>query len=204
MGTEESFEALLRQRGSCRDYAAQAVALEAVLCTLDAGQGLRTDDAKRTAPSAHALYPLTLFVIARHVSALSAGVYEYAPSTRQLQHTGIEIEAGKLLSVSLAEDRWLEEAPAIIVIAADLRLALDSFRDQQADGMRGRRYVDFEAGAVAQNMALSVASRGLGGVVVMGIDEQLLKRQLGLRAGLEPVALYCLGVPAETVVDGRT
>lgn len=73
--------------------------------------------------------------------------------------------------------------------------AIDHFADQQADGLRGTRYVDFEAGAAAQNMYLAVTAAGLGGVVVMGFDDVKMKQALRLERPFFSVALFCVGHP---------
>src|SRR5690606_21253250 len=198
MELQRTLETLLLRRQSDRQYSSAAVPADALMRILQAGQGQRAGNEKRMAPSAHALYPLKLFVLVRRASDLEPGVYEFEPRQAELHRSDLNIAAGALLSVSLAGDEWLERAAVVVMITADIRQALEHFRDQQADGMRGKRYVDFEAGAAVQNMALSVAAQGLGGVVVMGIDEQQLKRELALESHMEVVTLYCIGVPVES------
>lgn len=76
-------------------------------------------------------------------------------------------------------------------IARPVRLDIDS----STSCMAGARYVDFEAGAVAQYMYLAVTAAGLGGVVVMGFDDVRMKEALGLEPPFFPVALFCAGHP---------
>lgn len=196
MESKQLLETLFKQRSSCRDYLSVPVEKESLLGVLRGGQGVRSARGERMTPSAHALYPLSLFVLVRRVEGLAAGVYEYVPESDTLSPSSVRAGPGKLVSVSLADDVWLDEAPVVVVIAANMRLALKHFRDQQADGKRGRRYVAFEAGAVAQNMSLSACVHGLAGVVVMGFDDQALARYMPLASGMEAVAMFCLGVPA--------
>lgn len=80
----------------------------------------------------------------------------------------------------------------MVVIIGNRDLAIQHFAEQQADGLRGARYVDFEAGAVAQNMYLAVTAQGLGSVVVMGFDDGAMKRALELDETRQPVALSAL------------
>lgn len=186
-------DSLLRSRRSVRDYSNAAIGLDALCRILASGQGVTSPDGKRAAPSAHAVYPLTLYVVARRVRGLDPGLYVHQPAGGQLLRTGPAIPDGTLLRASLADDSWLETAAAVIVIGADRRRAIRHFADQQPDGLRGLRYVDFEAGAVAQNMHLRTVSEGLGGVAVMGLDHQALASGLPLPDAMETIALFCIG-----------
>jgi len=190
-----ALEALLRGRYSCREYTADPISRDALAALLDQGQGAQAGSGRRMAPSAHALYPLRLYVVIRRVAGMSAGFYAYEAVDGRLDRMADAPKSGDMLTVSLASDSWLEDAAAVVVIAADMRQAIAHFKDQQPDGMRGVRYVDFESGAVAQNMALAVSERALGGVVVMGFDQPRLDQLLSLPSPYQSVAMYCVGVP---------
>lgn len=210
---------LLKRRQSCRDYSAMPVPLRAMLHLVKTAQGPSGKSGARTAPSAHGVYPLRLYLLARRVEGLDPGIYRYTGDGRMADcetgHTlvdaegdiegqearhGLEVFAsslpeGALVSASLADDTWLDSAAAIVVIAADRPRAIQHFSDQSADGLRGARYVDIEAGAVIQNLYLATAALGLGGVVVMGFDEARMQRLVPLEPGFDLVALYCVGDP---------
>lgn len=212
----EALQRLLRQRHSCRDYSASPISQQALACLVEAAQGSVSKVGARTAPSAHAVYPLHLYILARRVEGLESGVYRHGDGGTQLEQE--HVSAGKkqatpghglrlralhalphehsLVTASLAKDTWLDTAAAIVVIAADRQRAIKHFADQSADGERGARYVDIEAGAVIQNLYLATTALGLGGVVVMGFDEAHMKHLLQLEAGSDLVALYCVGHPA--------
>lgn len=190
------FEQLLARRRSHRHFQDQALTRQDLTALLTAAQGLTSTDGKRSAPSAHALHPLHLFLLARDVEATQSGLHAIdatSPGDWQRLHT---VESGSLLASSLADDTWLEEAPAVIVVAADIREALGHFADQSRDGLRGQRYVDFEAGAAIQNLYLGATEKGIGGVVVMGYDDSTMRTALGLPSLFQPVALFCVGYPA--------
>lgn len=80
-------------------------------------------------------------------------------------------------------------------VGARLDVAIRHFAEQQPDGMRGARYVQFEAGACTQNTYLAVAAENLGSVVVVGFDDDRLKDVLSLPDGTYPIALFCIGHP---------
>ncbi|HLU04871.1 MAG TPA: SagB/ThcOx family dehydrogenase [Advenella sp.] len=184
---------LISRRRSVRQFTDASIAEPALIRILTCAQGVNSSDGKRGAPSAHALYPLGLTVLARRVQGIEAGSYLFDPERKSLGRIAPVPVSGSLLSVSLADDLWLETASVVIVISADYDLALRHFADQQSDGLRGARYVDVEAGAVAQNLYLAALVEKLGGVLIMGVDDQALARQVILPAAHKPVALFCLG-----------
>jgi len=186
---------LLATRRSVRSFSAEPLSLAVLETLLHAGQGRTSRDGGRTAPSAHALHPLLLNVVVRHVAGLAPGVYTYDAQAGTLSRSAEPIEHGVLNSAALGDETWLEDAPVVIAIAAERALAIDHFADQQADGLRGARYIDFEAGAAAQNMYLAVTAAGLGGVIVMGFDDVRRKQALCLESPFFPVALFCAGHP---------
>lgn len=191
----EALEGLLLKRRSVRSYTDEPVSLRAVRSVLSSGQSVTAADGKRTIPSAHALHPLELFLIARRVGGLESGVYAYRPEDRSLHKIGAEPARGTLLSASLADDKWLEEAAAVVIVGARIEEAIRHFVEQQPVGKRGVRYVDFEAGACTQNMYLTVTAEDLGAVVVMGFDDDRMKAALSLLGDIVPVALFCIGQP---------
>ncbi|MEA9976861.1 MULTISPECIES: SagB/ThcOx family dehydrogenase [unclassified Pseudomonas] len=199
MGTQSTalLNDLLSKRRSVRSFSQEKLSLAALESILVAGQGCTSVDGKRSAPSAHALHPLMLTVVIHQVEGLSSGVYAFDSKSGRISRNRDPIKNGLLNAAALGDERWLEEAPAVIVIAADRDLAILHFADQQADGLRGARYVDFEAGAVTQNMYLATTAAGLGGVVVMGFDDIKMKDVLGLKLSHFPVALFCVGHPQE-------
>jgi SagB-type dehydrogenase family enzyme len=188
---------LLVQRRSVRAYTAAAISAESVKRVLLAGQGITSPEGRRSTPSAHALYPLKLYLLARRVGRLEPGFYTFDPMGPAVLRSAAVIPRGALLAASLADDQWLEDAAAVVIIAADRQAAIEHFSDQQADGLRGLRYIDFEAGAAAQNMALMATREKLGSVVVMGIDHDKLRAALPIPSEAHPVALFCLGALQE-------
>ncbi|MCR4391985.1 MAG: nitroreductase family protein [Candidatus Acetothermia bacterium] len=84
--------------------------------------------------------------------------------------------------------RFLAEAPLVIVVCADL------LRAQRAYGERGvTLYCLQDTAAAIQNMLLAATSLGLGSCWVGAFDEAKASELLGLPSGLRPVALIPLG-----------
>lgn len=191
-GSAVSLDDAIARRRSVRSFEA---GLEAPLLMplLRAGQGVTAADGKRAAPSAHALYPLALFVVAGAVEGLEGGLHRFDPSPPRL----VRLSSGDLraaLSAAALEDQpWVGEAPAVIVLAADMARAVEAFAEQPPDGRRGVRYVYLEAGAIMQNICLKAAALGLGSVFVGGFDDASTAEVLELPEPYEAVGMICVG-----------
>ena len=72
-----SVEEALAARRSVRAYTAEPLTLADCAQLLWAAQGVTSPEGLRTAPSAGALYPLEVFLVAGRVTDLPAGVYRY-------------------------------------------------------------------------------------------------------------------------------
>ena len=62
----------------------QALTKEELAQLLWAAQGVTGPDGGRAVPSAGALYPLELYVLAHNVASLAAGVHHYVTDRREL------------------------------------------------------------------------------------------------------------------------
>ena len=77
-----SVEEALASRRSVRDFADAGLSLEDMAQLLWAAQGITHSEGLRTAPSAGALYPLEVYLVAGRVATLPAGIYRYAGGYR--------------------------------------------------------------------------------------------------------------------------
>ncbi len=184
-----SVERALAQRRSIRAFADDPLPLAAVAQLLWAAQGV-TDGGRgfRTAPSAGALYPLEVYLVAGAVSGIGAGIYRYDPSAHQLR-----FRAGGDLRSAVAraalEQHWVADAPAILVLAAVYQRSVRQY------GERAARYVHMEVGHAAQNVYLQAGALGLGTTLVGAFHDRRLARVLGLPEDHEPLALMPVGAP---------
>jgi SagB-type dehydrogenase family enzyme len=173
-------------RRSIRSYSKESLTVSEISQLLWATQGITSEDGKRTAPSAGALYPLEVYLVAGNVTELEPGVYKYQPT----DHTLVEVLVGDLrqeLSEVAGSKQSVGNAAAVMVIAAVYQ------RTQQKYRKRGVRYVDMEAGHAAQNAWLQVQSLRLGAVTVGGFDEKRVASVLGMETEEEPVYLIPVG-----------
>ncbi|WP_443250383.1 SagB/ThcOx family dehydrogenase [Streptomyces sp. 3N207] len=189
---------LLVRRRSTRSFGPRPLSIAQVALMAWAAQG-RTTEGHRSCPSAHALYPITLTVIAGNVDGLAAGAYRYDAE----RHVLIPVVGGdhrdRVASTTLADQGWLRHAAALLLLSGDMDAAMQHFADQPPQGRRGQRYVWLEAGHASQNIYLQATEAGLGAVLVAGFDDDQL---LGLTpavvpSGQHPLALLGIGHPAD-------
>jgi SagB-type dehydrogenase family enzyme len=124
-----------------------------------AGQGITSDWGGRTAPSAGALYPIRLYLVVGAVDGLEPGVYLYEPSGHSLR----EVICGDIrrdLKSAALDQEPVGNAPVSIVITAIPSITEAKYGD------RSMRYIDNEAGCVAENIYLECESLGLGTVTI--------------------------------------
>jgi len=184
-----ALEQALARRRSVRRYGPQALALSAVSQLLWAAQGITGAGDRRTAPSAGALYPLELHLLATRVEGLAAGLHRYVPAMHALQGEVTQATAATMEQAALGQSAVGAAAAVVVITAVQARSA-------GKYGARATRYVAFEAGAAAQNLALQVTALGLGAVVIGGFDEVAVARALRLPPGELPVVLMPIGVLA--------
>jgi len=184
-----SLEQLLERRRSVREFAAAGLSLADLGQLLWAAQGITDPAGLRTAPSAGALYPLELYVVAGRVDGLEAGIYHYKPGRHRLVrlHAG---DARMALAGAALGQRWIGAAPAVVVFGADYA------RTERKYGARAERYVHIEAGHAAQNLFLQAEDLGLATVVVGAFHDHDVARLLDLPRGVAPLLLMPVGHPA--------
>jgi SagB-type dehydrogenase family enzyme len=182
---EVSVEAALKARRSLRSFAATPLTLAQVSQLLWAAQGVSDERGRRTAPSAGALYPLELFLVAGNVAGLPSGVYRYRPAGHGLL---LVVPGDRRPEIASAcRQGWVAEAPASVAFAAVLARTAKKYGDRSA------RYVPIEVGAAAENLALQAVALGLGSTVVGAYDDAALALALGSAPDEQPLALVPVG-----------
>lgn len=184
-----SFESTLERRRSIREFTDQPLSLAEMSQLLWAAQGVTDNAGHRTSPSAGALYPLEVYLVARNVRDLLAGVYRYNPGEHELERVFEGDLSSALYTASLRQD-FVRDCPGIIVISAVYE------RTTWKYGKRGERYIFMEVGHVAQNVSLQAVSLNLGTVVVGAFDDERIKRILKLDKEEKTLCLIPVGRPA--------
>ena len=184
LSSRTSVEEALSERRSVRDYREDSLTLEQVSQLLWAAQGVTEKWGGRTAPSAGALYPLEIYLLAGETIGLQPGLYHYDPAGHTVSLTKGGDLRRAVTEASLDQEEILK-APAILVIAAVYERTTGKY------GERGIRYVHMEVGAVAENIYLQAESVELGTVFIGAFDDQEVKEALGIAE--EPLAILPIG-----------
>jgi SagB-type dehydrogenase family enzyme len=181
-----SVEKALGERRSIRDFSRQPLSVAEVSQLLWAAQGITASGGRRTAPSAGALYPLEIYLVANNVEGLTTGVYKYRADGHQLIRT---VEGDKKMELSRAAlgQTSVRDAAVVLLIAAVYE------RTTARYGERGVRYVHIEIGHVGQNVCLEAVALKLGAAVIGAFDDSQLKKMAGLAAKEEPLYLIAIG-----------
>ncbi len=181
--SDVSLEKALLTRRSIRNFKGEPPTKVQVSQLLWAAQGVTHPKGFRAAPSAGALYPLEIFLVAGTVRELEAAVFKYDPVNHEMTKTrNGDARAG--LCRSAYGQRSVLYAPLSLAVCAVYGRVTKKY------GKRGIRYVHMEAGHAAQNICLQAAALGLGTVVIGSFNDDGVKAILN--AGSEEEPLYVI------------
>ncbi len=145
-----------------------------------------TTQASRTIPSAGALYPLEIFILAGEVEELDQGLYQY-----NYRHHSLDLLKEEDLREELTRSAWgqdfLTQAPVVMIVAAEPSRTTDIY------GERGERYIQIEVGHLGQNVYLQAEALDLSTCAVGAFDDEGVARALGLKKNLIPLYILPLG-----------
>jgi SagB-type dehydrogenase family enzyme len=141
----------------------------------------------KTYPSGGSRHPLEVYVLARKVEGLAAGLYHYAADVHRLERlrqgaTGSQIEK------YLPTQGWYRSASALLVITAVFPRAQWKY-----EFSRAYRAVLTEAGHVCQTLCLTATWLGLAPFCSLALADSLIERDLGID-GVSESVLYAAGV----------
>jgi len=168
-----SFEEALSQRRSRRDLTSGELTLNQVSQILWAAQGVTSKRGFRTAPSAGALFPIEIYLVAEEVDSLKPGLYHYIPDTHSLNRLKSGSLAESVNNAALGQ-KALTQAGIIVIITADVNRTAKKYEE------RAERYVAEEVGAVAQNIYLQVECLELATVLMGAFYDEKVQEALGI------------------------
>jgi SagB-type dehydrogenase family enzyme len=168
-----SLEQSLLKRRSVRDFSEAPLNLEEVSQLLWAAQGITAESGGRTAPSAGALYPLEVYLVAGLVEGLAPGTYHYKPQGHELISISLVDAREKLSQAALGQGAAKNGAVSLVISAVYERTT-------QKYGDRGIRYALIEVGHAAQNICLQATALDLGAVTIGAFDDSRVKSLLAM------------------------
>lgn len=175
-----SLEEAIAKRRSERSFIKKDLSLEQMSQILWVAQGI-TDRSRgyRASPSAGALYPMEIYALTKD------GLYHYVPQSHVLQVLIQKDLRSDLCAASLGQDSVKDAALDIVICAVFERIT-----DKYAG--RGKRYVDIEAGHIAQNIHLQATALGLASVPIGAFSDERVKGILNLPE--KEIPLYIIPV----------
>ena len=184
--SDTSIEEAMLKRRSVRRYKDATLTLAEISQLLWAAQGITNLDGLRTAPSAGALYPLEVYLVAGNVDGLPDGVYNYKPHRHELERTADGDKRTELSKAALGQAP-IKKAAAVIVISAVYERITGKY------GERGIQYTHIETGHVAQNVQLQAVSLELATVVIGAFHEDAVKEVLSISGMEQPLYIIPVG-----------
>ncbi len=181
-----SIEHALRMRRSVRSYKEDPLNLSEISQILWSAQGITNPRGFRTAPSAGALYPLELYVVAGNIKNMPAAIYKYVPHDHALV---MKVPGDRRVDLSRAALRQssIKNAPAVLLFCAVYERTTGKY------GQRGIRYVHMELGHAAQNVCLQAIALGLNTAVIGAFRDTEVKMIAKLPADEQPLYFVPIG-----------
>jgi SagB-type dehydrogenase family enzyme len=181
-----SVEKALRERRSVREFGKNAIMLSDLTQLLWAAQGFTGSGGLRAAPSAGALYPLEVHVVAGNISGLEAGIYLYKPELHELLTITEGDKRTELCRAAFGQSAVKNGAVSLVISAVYERTTVKY-------GERGIRYAHMEAGHAAENVYLQAVSLNLGTVTIGAFDDNAVKKVVKLTKREQPLYIMPIG-----------
>lgn len=190
-GTEDGpgLWGLLAARRTRRTYRPETLGLEEVSRIMWAADGKTKEGRQavlRSAPSAGALYPVELYLMANSVEGLDKGIYHYGVPGHTLTLVREGDFAREAASAALGQ-AMLAKSAVVIFMTAVVRRCSWKYRQ------RAFRYIYLDAGHIGQNICLACEAMGLGACPIGAFYDDELNAILGVD-GTEETILYAVTV----------
>ena len=180
-----SIDEALKRRKSIRQFSTKSLNEKQLSYLLWASTGVQRQEGEhefRTAPSAGALYPIETYLVVSSVEDIPQGVYHYSIGSHALE----ELNAGdfrRAITIAAMGQRMCMEATVVFIWTAIFQ------RSKWKYGQRAYRYVYLDAGHIAENLALSATSIGIGSCHIAAIFDDEVNEILGVD-GSDESAIY--------------
>src|SRR3990170_2732429 len=149
---------VLKLRRSIRSFSPNPLSLDDLSFLLWLSTGVQRKEQGyefRTVPSAGALYPIETYLNVNNVEGLEKGLYHYDIQAHALEELKVGSFSEEIAQATLGQ-KMLIAAPVVLIWTAIFE------RSKWKYAQRAYRYVYLDAGHIAQNLALSATSIGLG------------------------------------------
>ncbi len=186
-----SLEQTLLLRRSIRQFDDAPLTMAQVSQLLWAAQGVTHPAGFRAPPSAGALFPLEIHLVADRIKGTSPGIYRYLPAKHQITKIKSGSYLNELAAAGLDQDA-IRQAPAAIVISGVFSRTTVKY------GKRGIQYVFMEAGHAGQNILLQAVACGLAGVPIGAFDDGAVSKLMDFPSNETPLYIIPVGLATGT------
>ena len=176
---------LLAKRRTRRTYKPEALSLAEVSQLLWAANGKTKEGREtclKTAPSAGALYPIELYLMANNVTGLDHGIYHFSVAESKLSLIR-EGDYSEEAARSCLSQPMLSKSGAVVFMTAVIERCRWKYHQ------RAYRYIYLDAGHIAQNLGLAAESMGLGSCPIGAFYDDEINAILGVD-GVDETLLY--------------
>jgi SagB-type dehydrogenase family enzyme len=177
----------IASRRSTRDYAATPMTPAELSRLLFLTGGIASDrygNARRTAPSSGALYPIEVYAVVHRVEGIEPGVYHYAYQEHALERVRAGDFRANVVEQGISQE-FLGECGIVLFFTMILQRMRPKYQD------RSYRYGLLEAGHLGENAYLAATSMGLGACGVGAFMDDAINEMLGVD-GVDEAAVYML------------
>jgi SagB-type dehydrogenase family enzyme len=177
----------IARRRSTRDYIPTPMTPAELSRLLYLTSGIAADkygNARRTAPSSGALYPIEVYAVVHRVEGIEPGVYHYAYREHALE----QVRSGDFRAHTVEQaisQEFLGECGVVLFLTMIMQRMRPKYQD------RSYRYGLLEAGHLGENAYLAATSMGLGACGVGAFMDDAINEMLGVD-GVEEAAVYML------------
>ena len=181
-------------RRSTRDYVQSPMTADELSRLLFLTGGVSADkygNARRTAPSSGALYPIEVYAVVHRVDGIDPGVYHYAYREHALEQIRAGDFRAAVVDQAIAQE-FLGECGVVLFLTMIMQRMRPKYQD------RSYRYGLLEAGHLGENAYLAATSMGLGACGVGAFMDDAINEMLGVD-GIEEAAVYMLASGRVTV-----
>ncbi len=179
----------IAKRRSIRSYAGTPMTSEELSRVLFLTSGLSADsygNARRTAPSSGALYPIEIYAVVHRVTGIEPGVYHYAYREHALELVRAGDHRQAVVDQGIGQE-FLGQCGVVLFLTNILQRMRPKYQD------RSYRYGLLEAGHIGENTYLAATSMGLGACGIGAFMDDQINEMLGVD-GVEEAAVYMLAV----------
>jgi SagB-type dehydrogenase family enzyme len=177
----------IAERRSTRDYAATPMTPAELSRLLFLTSGITADkygNARRTAPSSGALYPIEVYAVVHNVEGVERGVYHYAYREHALELVRAGDYRQHVVEHGISQE-FLGDCGVVLYLTMIMQRMRPKYQD------RSYRYGLLEAGHLGENAYLAATSMGLGACGVGAFMDDAMNQMLGID-GVEEAAVYML------------